>query len=272
MYNIVDERDKIINDNNKQAKYVMIRLLKILHNICERNNLSYWLEYGSLLGAVRHNGFIPWDDDIDVGMTRNDFNKFLEIAKQELPKDVLLQFGKNSRKKWKWIKLRDINSTFIQKSEINKKIKYHQGIFIDIFAFDETDENLYIKKLILNRMFHKSNLKLNKLTQKIFNIISTIIVKIVGYNNLRKIFLRKSNIKEHKYISDGIDHKTESNIFIRSDIFPLKKISFENDLFYVPNNYLSHLEIEFGNNYMTLPPIEQRKSHAYIIKPTTKYY
>ena len=69
----------------------MLEILQEIHKICVENNLTYWLEAGTLLGAVRHKGFIPWDDDSDVSMPRADYEKFLKIAQKKLPKDMFLQ-------------------------------------------------------------------------------------------------------------------------------------------------------------------------------------
>lgn len=73
------------------AQKVMLEILQEIHKICVENNLTYWLEAGTLLGAVRHKGFIPWDDDSDVSMPRADYEKFLKIAQKKLPEDMFLQ-------------------------------------------------------------------------------------------------------------------------------------------------------------------------------------
>ena len=75
----------------RQSQLVMLRILKTVDSICKENNISYWLDSGTLLGAARHGGFIPWDDDIDIMMLREDYELFKEIAKKELPEDMFLQ-------------------------------------------------------------------------------------------------------------------------------------------------------------------------------------
>ena len=75
----------------RQAQLVMLRMLKIIDYICRKHNLSYWVCSGTLLGAVRHKGFIPWDDDLDICMIREDYEKFTQIAPLEFPKDIMLQ-------------------------------------------------------------------------------------------------------------------------------------------------------------------------------------
>ena len=75
----------------RDAQMLMVEILEDVHNLCEKHGLKYFLDGGTLIGAVRHKGFIPWDDDIDIGMPREDYEKFIEIAKKELPDNLFLQ-------------------------------------------------------------------------------------------------------------------------------------------------------------------------------------
>ena len=85
-----DDREKGKNVN-EQARLIMLKLLRELDRICTKYDIPYWLDGGTLLGAIRHGGFIPWDDDIDVAMLRNDYYRFLEVAKTELRDYIYLQ-------------------------------------------------------------------------------------------------------------------------------------------------------------------------------------
>ena len=113
-----------------------LRILKEIQDICSRNGIRHFAIAGTLLGAVRHKGFIPWDDDIDIGMLRSDYCKFMERAKIELSSDFFLQtwetdpgFG------LPMAKIRINNTTIVEGASAN--VKCHQGIFVDIFPFDE---------------------------------------------------------------------------------------------------------------------------------------
>ncbi|MGB5990073.1 MAG: LicD family protein [Marinifilaceae bacterium] len=252
----------------EQAKLVMIKMLKTFHNICEQHQLTYWIDAGTLLGAVRHNGFIPWDDDIDICMPREDYEIFIHIANKTLPKDILLQYKENSLKKWRWIKLRDKYSTFIQESELKKDIKYHQGIFIDIFPYDLIEKDFSTTKLFLNRRFKEQNKKINNNISFLLDIISIAPIKLLGYEYFKSKFIKQYSSKNFKYVSTGIEVTAGYKTFKRETLFPLRKIKFEDEYFYAPNDYDTYLTTTYGD-YMKLPKPEDRIPHAAEIKPFT---
>ena len=136
--------DQLFPDNRKsgetilrQAQLVMTRMFKIIDYICREHHLRYWMCSGTLLGAVRHQGFIPWDDDLDICMIREDYDRFIQIAQQELPSDLFLQ-TRETDPNYDYLalpcKIRDKKSLIIS-TGIEKK-KYQMGLFIDIFPAD----------------------------------------------------------------------------------------------------------------------------------------
>ena len=117
----------------KEAQELMTTILKDIDSIWRKNNINYWIESGTLLGAVRHKGFIPWDDDIDIGMLREDYNKFLEIANKELKDDVILCNFKNEKNvQYQWSKVKHKYSEIIEDGNTSEK----SGLFVDIFPYD----------------------------------------------------------------------------------------------------------------------------------------
>lgn len=132
----VDERDQKV-DTVTQVQSVLLRMLKILDAICEKHNIGYWLEYGTLLGAIRHEGFIPWDYEADIGMIRPDYESFLHVIQEELPEDMFFQNRyTDAEYKYHWIiegKIRDRYSKYDHDAE---KCSWHTGIQIDIFVYD----------------------------------------------------------------------------------------------------------------------------------------
>ncbi len=140
---LTDSELKLIQFEEKQ-------ILKAVHEICVNNNIKYYIYGGTLLGAVRHKGFIPWDDDIDILMYRNDYKKFEKIAKKALSKDYFLQNNLTDKGYYQiWPKIRRNGTVLENVSEVN--LTMHKGVFIDIFMLD------YEKK-ISKRLFKKAKI------------------------------------------------------------------------------------------------------------------
>lgn len=119
----------------------LLNVAKEFKRVCEKNNLKYYMACGTLLGAVRHNGFIPWDDDMDFYMPREDYNKLIEIDRLGLSNGFSKQFifkhwNKTKNYIWNFGKLEDKNTTCIESTIADNKINYKSGIGIDIFILD----------------------------------------------------------------------------------------------------------------------------------------
>ncbi len=272
MYNIIDNRAKGKNEL-EQARLVMVKMLKVFANICEKHNLTYWLDFGTLLGAVRHGGFIPWDDDLDVSMPRKDYEKFKKIAPKELPYDIHFQTRSTALgNRWRYVKLRDKYSTYITVSDKREHVKYHRGIFIDIFPSDFTAKSIKGKRMWLHRRFQFSDFTLVSKHSKLINSLAIFPVKLIGYKLF--YYLLSQSIKtpksKQRYCSCGLDMNigyTHIDVPLEH-LFPLQKIKFEDSDFYAPKDLDAFLTCRFGD-YMTLPKEEDRAIHAHKIYPFT---
>ena len=119
----------------KDVQRVELDILIKVARLCEERGLTYFIESGTALGAVRHGGFIPWDDDIDIGMPRQDYEKFLDIAQKELGDEYFVQTRETDpNAPFSFAKVRKNGTTFIEWNKRN--IKMHHGIYIDIFPYD----------------------------------------------------------------------------------------------------------------------------------------
>ncbi len=241
----------------KNAQQIMLDILIEVDRICVKNHIEYWLDSGTLLGAVRHKGFIPWDDDLDIAMRIEDYDKFCTIAKQELKAGLFLQnLNTDSSFPYDFVKIRSDMGMIVEKHEENKQIDYNQGIFIDVFPV------ISVKSGII----HKYMYKINFLLIKLFSYKYLNLLKISRYFVLMsyKLHIGWKN-KNAKVIYGGNVPFIPFHVAIKS-IFPLKKVFFENREFPIPCNTHDYLLSLYGDDYMELPPLHKRKTHAHSIE------
>ena len=259
------ERYKASQLRNVQLKQLAI--LKQIDGICKKHSIEYWLDGGTLLGAVRHGGFIPWDDDIDIAMKASDVERFEKAAKEELPEWLFLQnrhtdpFCKEDI-----TKVRDLNSLYIEYSDTFYE-PYERGIYVDIFPMVPypSISRGFVKKVcrgysVANSILAKpQRITFRSLSEFLYFSIKKRILgiawKIVCAIRPKDTFF-SNIIKQNGY---GIMHLTK-------DIFPISTISFEDTTFCAPCNPDGYLSDLYGN-YMQLPPEEKRKGHAIFYVP-----
>lgn len=264
----------ISNKDLRKAQLLMLKILKEVHKICEDNNIKYFLSDGTLIGAIRHQGFIPWDDDLDIGMLREDYEKFCKIAPQILSENFILQnFQTDKGYGLQFGKVILKNTVWIEKVAKNTNRQW-SGIYIDIFPYDNITENKKMQKLI-NRLYifiqglilikfkyiNISNYesmakKLKYVLKKIY--LCTISKKLLVYirDSICKRYLNKSKTLVTKY--GGNFYKNQNPYNFYKD---LTLQTFEDTLFYIPKNYDKILKNLYGN-YMEIPPIEKQRQHG----------
>jgi len=244
----------------RKTQLIMLDMLVEFDAICTKHNLQYWLDSGTLLGAVRHQGFIPWDDDIDLSMPFEDYMKFQEIAQDELSENIFFQ-TKHSDKKFlfDYIKLRSNKASIVEFHEKDKEIAYHQGVFVDIFPM-LTLPNTAFHKNYYNDVFkliretsavslHTPNGK--NIPEAREKLVASLASMHQGWKN-----------EENKVIYGG-EMPDVAAWFDQSKIFPLKKIKFEGLEFPVPYDPDHYLGSIYTFNFMELPPIDKRTIHAH---------
>lgn len=132
----------LVTEKRKKVWAAELQMLEKFDEICQKHNLTYYAYYGTLLGAVRHQGFIPWDDDIDVVMFRDDYEKFQAIAPEEFKEPYFYQNTYTDRVMWPLSKIRDSRTTAAEPQFRHLGSSFHQGIFIDIFPFDNVKDGV----------------------------------------------------------------------------------------------------------------------------------
>ena len=224
-------RDKF-NPDGSQLRTMQLRMLEILKyidKICRKHNIPYWLSSGTCLGAIRHGGFIPWDDDVDIELLEKDYKRLCRILEADSEAPYNLQNHKtDSSFFWPFSKLREKNSEIEENNGIDKHYKYH-GLFVDIFVMEFSSSNfVYRLGLFAVSLCLKTN-KINNyrlrhfIAQSIYILVFRIMIPFL------KFFIPRDGQK--------IRHKCGTPFFKEryiSDIFPLSETEFEGCKFYIP--------------------------------------
>ena len=254
------------NPDGSIMREVQLRLLDMMiyvDSVCRRLNIDYYLDGGSFLGAVRHKGFIPWDDDLDIAVDVKDFKKLCQyFIDNPHPQYVLQNNDTDSSYLARWAKIRDLNSECMSLTPnshddiIQKKLKY-KGISLDIFPY--SDHVLQCISKPLHSIHFRITLNyLAEKNSKIASIMYFICFKLLlPISNFIGLLFSKRNIYGHDYLS----HNTVRR-FKKDRIFPLKEMSFEGHLFKVPKDSDYYLKIMYGD-YWNLPPEDKRGAHGY---------
>ncbi|MBE6968557.1 MAG: LicD family protein [Ruminococcaceae bacterium] len=261
-------------DELKKVQAIEVEVLKEIIRICEKNKIEYFGFYGTVLGAVRHNGFIPWDDDIDIAMLRDDYDRFLEIAPSQLSPGFSLQhFTTEQDAPAYFAKVRKDGTKFVESNF--KHLDIHHGIFVDVFPLDKIPTNVYAKKkhyyltqLWLQAYLSKSLYKTAKhVTSNPFKRVCADAVRTILHILLLPVKkswlfrqLDKSACKYRDSDSTLVSFCNTPWEWDSSWLLPTKKVPFEDTYIAIPANYDEVLKNRYGD-YMKLPPEDKRVSH-----------
>ena len=270
------------DSNLRDLKSVELDLLLEFDRVCKKLNLEYFLSSGTLLGAVRHSGFIPWDDDVDVMMFRKDYEKLLKLAPNEFAPQYFLQTQTTDMEfPFPFAKLRDSMTTLIEEQLSGLDINH--GIYIDIFPLDGVPTNESLRKLGWIPISIIGYLSLSKTVRRdsphklaiIFKILNSIIH--VKARTLLKIYTslcRLCDAEKTKYVafSSWPDYPFNRIIYKKSIFERTVMLRFHGHFFPAPSGYDDLLKQIYGD-YMVLPPEEKRLSnHRYILIDANKPY
>lgn len=263
---------KTASDNglSDRLKSCQLWMLKEFMRICEHLDLRYYVVGGTLLGAVRHQGFIPWDDDIDVAMPRADYERFLEKGQSLLPDNYFLQtFYTDPEFPANFAKIRDNRTTFIEKSVSEKHI--HHGVYIDIFPLDYYPDGFFSRVILeLRRFLMKMRISHEFTYRQKESTLKALLRKMLAaigrclYPNLIQTLEKREHL--YKSVPPGRCICNYSGAWGRKEIWPAEWISESSELTFegltvpAPGEYRKML-LHFYGDYMTLPPQEKRIGH-----------
>lgn len=253
-----------MNYDTKALQLKLLDLMKIFHEVCISYGLKYYMLGGTMLGAVRHQGFIPWDDDMDVGLPREDYEKLISLPQSAFPEHTYIKTHKNSKDLiFPYSKFMNKNTTLVE----NRLDGIIEGIYIDVFPLDGAGNSKVFAKFHYYNYFWKQGLLYNNQDHGVKKTF------------LRRLVQRYARTRDIKKLYDNVELcmksvKLEKSCFLGNfagywglkEIMPKeymgtpKLYQFCDAMFYGSENADQYLKSLYGD-YMKLPPIEQQKSH-----------
>ncbi len=258
-------RNDLTDNDLKRLQQTQLEILKVIDSFCKKHQIPYSLYAGTLLGAVRHKGFIPWDDDLDVCMRRRDYNRFIKAWLKDGPEGYIIQNKElEPRYVQSFTKIRKDHTTFLQ--EEMERGKWHTGIFVDVFPIDRIPrgrlaQKIYYYNALLYQLYTREFVppRAGRLTQ----IMTSFLLKAVrgkARKKMRRFFFHQLIIYNKFPSLPLIAVETQGTL---KQILPgnimdkFVELPFGDGVFPCMREYDAYLTLKYGD-YMKLPPAEQR--------------
>ncbi|MBQ7822554.1 MAG: LicD family protein [Clostridia bacterium] len=268
-----------ISNNVRDVQNKILDIMKYIDTLCRKNSITYYIMGGTALGAIRHGGFIPWDDDLDIFMTPAEYAKFTDAFNADSHPDFVLQEWRTTPDHLEYAKVRMNNTTFIEEHFKNRKDMHH-GIYVDIMMLHKVPENRFIQKLVyleskfvtlygLSQRNWRPKTKLQALVLKSLKILPCKLMAKIAYKHIYKYDSFTSGYKYCYWITPA---KFKNGLFDASFFSAPADIPFEDTKLLGSEKIKEYLEYRYGD-YMKLPPIEAQKAavHAMIFDTEKNY-
>lgn len=268
------------NDALRKVQEAETALLEVFAGICEENGLRYYLAYGTLIGAVRHQGFIPWDDDIDVMMPRPDYEKFLEVTRSGLPEGVRVDHYSRDGYRFYGSNIRFVNDRMQFAVPRGREVEW-QSVWIDLIPMDGLPEEgkkrrRQLKRFLRNTLFLRVAVTAREGAQEglprgrleriaLFLNTRLKLGKLLSIRGVQKRIDRTKSRYDYdssEWVHGWVFAYKGKCVYRREDFMEGTELPFEGKLYRAPRNYDRVLRTIYGD-YMTLPPVEKRvQSHC----------
>lgn len=257
---------KYTKDNLRRLQLIELEMLKELDRICRKNKIAYIIDAGTLLGAVRHGGFIPWDDDIDVRMLRKDYDRFCEVCRKELNQKYFLQtYRTDPGYRWGYARILKKGTVYRRKGQ--HRMKARNGVFIDIFPNDSLPDEYFANRVctcvswLCRKLLYSEVGVLNKkrFSSWLGFCFLNCFPKEWGHRGMEYLSRRYGDRETSRVRCFGWGSKEETGGFLRRWFTETRDTVFEGVTVRAPKDTHGFLVYSFGEDYMTLPPKEKRK-------------
>lgn len=269
MNKVIGEQGNMNSLELRKLQLCLTKMLEVFDDICRRERLTYFMFGGTLLGAVRHKGFIPWDNDIDVAMPRDDFEKLEAILKDKLPQHLKVQSWHTDPACTSMIlRIRNMNSICkIAGADFNGS--EFTGAFIDVFPLDHgkkensryNNVQAFLVKQVLPALAERAgaNHRMHgTMKQKMGNLIAGLLPR-KKWVQMRRRIMMSGHTESAPYYKNLCSHYNyKKQVFLKNMMLPAIELDFEGHLFFAPNNYDYVLKKFYGNHYMQIPSKHDR--------------
>lgn len=263
----------------QQIQQKILEIAKYIDSLCRANGIIYYIMGGTALGAVRHGGFIPWDDDLDIFMTPDQYERFKTVFQAEESNLFVLQEWRTDRKYLEYAKVRMNGTTFIEEN-FKDRTDMHHGIYVDIMILHKVPENPLVQKLVyleskfvtlygLSQRNWKPKTKGQEVVLKSLKFLPCKLMARIAYTHIYRYDDRKKNYRYCYWITPA---KFQNGLFDASFFETPVDVPFEDTVLLGSEKIRDYLEYRYGD-YMQLPSEEARRAavHAYIYDTENDY-